>query len=120
MMKHFHHGRKVALLLENTRIDIHQLKQFIRIYKVEVPCQCKVARRNGMPLDKGMAEFNIVLALGTIAQMPQQHLTQKRKVTFHQAGMVTKIWIEFLELVELITNLLENVGNGLHLPTPDP
>src|SRR5688572_9618698 len=73
-----------------------------------------------MPLDKGMTELNIVLSLRAIPEVTQEDLSQERQVPFHQAGVVSKIGIEFLEFCKLLSNLAEDIGYGLGLTAPDP
>ena len=84
MMDHFHHGRQVALLLKFSGLNIYQCKKFIGIYQIEIACQCKISGGNGISFDKGMAEFNIVFALGAIAQMAQQQFAHNGYMPFHK------------------------------------
>ena len=67
-----------------------------------------------------MAKFHVVLSLGSITEVAQQQFAEEGKVSFHQAGMVTKIRVEFLKVIKFFTNLTENVCNRLGLTTSHP
>ena len=83
MIEHFHHGSQVALFLEFTRVHVDQLKKLVGIHQVEISCQGQVARRDGVALDKGVAEFNIIFSLCSIAQVAEQEFAKKRQVPLH-------------------------------------
>src|SRR4051794_31546597 len=91
MMKHFHHRSEITLFSKFSRVHVHQLKQFIGVHQVKISCESKIARRNCMALYEWMTKFNIVLSLCAVAQMTKQQFAKKRKMSFHQAGVFTKI-----------------------------
>ena len=52
MVHHFHHGCQIALALKLTRIYIHQPKELIGIYKIEVAGECEVTGCIGIAFNK--------------------------------------------------------------------
>src|SRR5437773_8186461 len=60
-----------------------------------------------------MTEFNIIFSLCTITKMPEQQLSQKLEMTFHQPRMFFDIRIKFFKLIYFSTNLPKNICDRL-------
>jgi hypothetical protein len=104
-MDDLHHGSKVALLLEIPGIDAYEVEELVGIYQVKIPRKGQVTGGDSIPLDKGMAEFDFVSALGAITEMAEEQLAQKRDMAFHKAGMPGNIGLILLELIDLAHDL---------------
>jgi hypothetical protein len=119
-MDHFHHGGQVALFLEIAGINANERKKLIGIYEVEVAGKGEIPGGNSISFDKGVAEFGAVLALGTVAQVAQEHFSQEGDVTFHETGVFFDIGLVLFQLFYFPHYFGKDVCDGLVIATSDP
>jgi len=115
-----HHGCQIALLLKFARIDIDQAEEFVGIDQVEITGQCKIPGWNGIPFYERMAKFGIIPALGAIAQMPKEYLSQERDMSLHEPGVLGDIRLVFFQFLYLTHYFGEDICYRLVIAAPDP
>ena len=120
MVDDFQHGGQVALFLEFARVDADEIEKFIGVDQVEVTGKGQVAGRDGISFDERVAEFDIIPALGAIAEMAQEEFPQEADMAFHEAGVLGNIRLVLFQFFDLSHDLGEDIGDGLVIAAADP
>ena len=110
------HGHRIGFFL-GVLAQLEQfLKQLIHIGKVEIASQQQVAGYPVILAQERVACFDTVVAMGAIAQMPEQQLPHIRHVLFEPGRVVKLFRRQPLEMeVDLVEHILQVVARNAAL-----